>query len=103
MLGALENIACLRARAIIDDKFTEPILFFAASNELDDWSVLDMAPIIDMVLGAFDAGVQVREGEGKGGEGARARARVTLARACHPNHTPTLIRGTTPDTPTESR
>ena len=56
MLGCLENIACLRARAIVNDKFTEPMLFLAASNELDEWSVLDMAPVTDMVVAALRTG-----------------------------------------------
>ena len=59
MLGAVENVACLRARSIIGDKFTEPWLFFSASNELDGWSVLDLAPLVDLTLAALDAGAQV--------------------------------------------
>ena len=36
MLGCDENFTCLRARCILDDTFTEPFLFFAASKELTD-------------------------------------------------------------------
>ena len=56
MLGCLENIACLRCRGIVHDKFTEPMLFFGASEELDGWSVLDMAPVTDMVRAALELG-----------------------------------------------
>ena len=56
MLGCLENVACINARAIVNDKFTEPMLFLAASKELDGWSVLDMAPICDMVVSALERG-----------------------------------------------
>ena len=44
-LTSKEIIGTLRARAIINDKFTKPCCFFAASNDLDDWSVLNMASI----------------------------------------------------------
>ena len=62
MLGCDENLACLRARCILDDKFTEPILFFAASKELTDqdgneWSVCDLAPIVDMTVAALETGI----------------------------------------------
>ena len=57
MLGCLENIACLRARAIMNDKFTEPMLFLAASEKLAAWSVLDMSPITDMLVAALKAGI----------------------------------------------
>ena len=62
MLGCDENLACLRARCILDDKFTEPILFFAASKELVDsngneWSVCDLAPIVDMTVAALETGI----------------------------------------------
>ena len=56
-LGCTEMIACLRARAIIDDKFTEPFMFLAASNELDEWSVLDLAPVVDMFVAAAKTGI----------------------------------------------
>ena len=52
------------ARALhpLDDKFTEPILFFAASKELVDsngneWSVCDLAPIVDMTVAALEMGI----------------------------------------------
>ena len=62
MLGCDENLACLRARCILDDKFTEPFLFFAASKELVDsngneWSVCDLAPIVDMAVAALEMGI----------------------------------------------
>ena len=61
MLGCIENIACLRARAIIGDKITEPWLFFSSSNELDGWCVLDLAPLVDLTLAALTAGAEVRK------------------------------------------
>ena len=66
MLGCLENVAAIRARAIINDKFTEPMLFFGASEELDGWSVLNMAPICDFLVDALEVI-------------AAARRRVSLA------------------------
>jgi hypothetical protein len=62
MLGCDENLACLRARCILDDKFTEPFLFFAASKELVDsngneWSVCDLAPLVDMTVTALQMGI----------------------------------------------
>ena len=66
MLGCLENIACLCARAIMNGKFTEPMLFYGASEELDGWSVLNMAPICDFLVDALEVI-------------AAARRRVSLA------------------------
>ena len=60
MLGAVENVACLRARSIVGDKITEPWLFFSASEELGEWCVLDLAPLVDMTLAALEAGAEVR-------------------------------------------
>ena len=62
MLGCDENLACLRARCIMDGKFTEPFLFFAASKELVDsngneWSVCDLAPLVDMTVTALETGI----------------------------------------------
>lgn len=62
ILGCEENLACLRARCIVDDKFTEPFLFFAASKELVDgdgheWSVCDLAPLVDMTVTALEMGI----------------------------------------------
>ena len=47
MLCSLPFVGCLRARALIHDKFTVRHRFFSASNSLEHWSVLDMAPVSD--------------------------------------------------------
>jgi hypothetical protein len=46
-LTSLEVIAALRGRAAINEKFTVRVRFFSASNELDGWSVLEMAAVSD--------------------------------------------------------
>ena len=51
------NIAGLRARAIFDDKFTQPLLFWSASNDLD-FSLLDLAPIADLTHAALARGAE---------------------------------------------
>ena len=66
MLGCDENLACLRARCILNDKFTEPFLLFAASKELFDsngneWSVCDLTPLVDMTATALETGITTPE------------------------------------------
>ena len=51
--GSLPYIACLRARAIIEGKFTCRHRFFAAATALAGWSALDMARVTDMSLAFF--------------------------------------------------
>jgi hypothetical protein len=45
MLSSLEIVATMRGRAAYHDKFTAPLRFFSASNDLDGWSSLDMAQV----------------------------------------------------------
>jgi hypothetical protein len=52
------NIAGLRARAIFDDKFTQPLLFWSASKEIH-YSLLDLAPIADLTHAAWVRGSEV--------------------------------------------
>ena len=56
-LTSLENIAALRARAIIHDKVTTRLRFFSASESLDSWSVLDLAPVYRALRDALTAGI----------------------------------------------
>ncbi|KAJ8600861.1 hypothetical protein CTAYLR_008209 [Chrysophaeum taylorii] len=48
-----EVAGATRARAIIDDKLTVPFRFFAASDALEGWSVLDMAGVLERVHAFF--------------------------------------------------
>ncbi|KAJ8610355.1 hypothetical protein CTAYLR_003894 [Chrysophaeum taylorii] len=48
-----EVAGAIRARAIIDDKLTVPFRFFAASDALEGWSVLDMAGVLERVHAFF--------------------------------------------------
>ena len=60
LYGALlsrPNIAGLLARAIFDDKFTQPLLFWSASKDID-YSLLDLAPIADLTHAAFVRGAE---------------------------------------------
>ena len=45
MLSSLEIVATMRGRAAYHHKFTAPLRFFSASNDLDGWSSLDMAQV----------------------------------------------------------
>ena len=56
-LTSLEIIATVRARAIVHGKVTTRLRFFSASEKLDDWSVLDVAPIYRSLRDALRAGV----------------------------------------------
>ena len=47
MLSSRPVIGCLRARGIINDKFTIRHRWFSAATVLDGWSALDMAPVTD--------------------------------------------------------
>ena len=56
-LTSKEIIAALRARALVHDKVTTRLRFFSASETLDDWSVLDLAPVYRALRDALKAGV----------------------------------------------
>jgi hypothetical protein len=56
-LTSLEIIATLRARAVVHDKVTTRMRFFSASESLEGWSVLDMAPVFGALRDALRAGV----------------------------------------------
>ena len=53
MLTSLEIIATMRGRAAFHDKFTSPLRFFSASNDLDAWSALDMARVLELTRRAL--------------------------------------------------
>ena len=41
-------VAAIRARAIIDDKWTAPSRYLCSSSDLAEWSILNMAPLMDI-------------------------------------------------------
>ena len=53
MLTSQPVVGCLRARALVHDKFTERYRFFAASETLDHWGLLEMAPVADCARAMF--------------------------------------------------
>ena len=53
MLTSIPVIGCLRARAVVQDKFTIRHRFFAASSALEHWSVLEMAQVTDCARAMF--------------------------------------------------
>ena len=78
------NIAGLRARAIFDDKFTQPLLFWSASNDLD-YSLLDLAPIADLTHAALVRGAEV------------SRANLVESEPTSPYQDPTFLMDATVD------
>ena len=53
MLTSRPVVGCLRARALVQDKFTYRYCFFAASETLERWGLLDMAPVADCARAMF--------------------------------------------------
>ena len=54
-LSSKPVVGAFLARAIVHDKFTRPFCFFAASNELEGWSPLDMAGVLERTRAFFVA------------------------------------------------